>query len=122
MTKPDIWTQWREHYSELGIDPKEICPDGIVDSAIYAEAKKKVLFVLKDANDFKGDDLCKFLRVGPKYQMWHTLARWAAGIQLGFPPYEEIDSYAIFQRYLHSVAAVNLKKTSGGASAYISSA
>jgi len=117
MSKTDLWAQWRQHYSECGIDSSQICTDGIVDSSIFAHEGKKVLFVLRETNGFAGGDLCGFLRDGPRYQMWHTVARWATGIQQGFPLYDDINKFAVLQRSLRRCAAINLKKASGGSSA-----
>lgn len=115
-TDTGLWEDWKRHYIESGINPGRLCKDGIVDHRCYRETTVKVLFVLKEVNDFPGGDLAAFLRKGPKYQMWHTVARWADGIQRGFPAYEQVDKFSTQQEALRRCAAINLKKTSGGAS------
>ncbi len=113
------WQKWEKHYERLGLDPKLICTDGIPYEKGYLAARRRVAFVLKETNDFSGDLWC-LLKDGPKFQMWHTLARWSAGILNGFPPFEEIDRYDVMKESLLSVAVVNLKKATGGASADMS--
>ncbi len=49
--------------------------------------------------------------------MWHTVARWSAGILNDFPKYEEIDKYDTYKEWLSKIATVNLKKASGGSTA-----
>lgn len=109
-----VWPEWEAHYSRIGVDPARICRDGIVDAERYSRAPRKILFILKEVNDWKGGDLRPWLRQGPRYQIWHTVARWAAGILRNFPRFNEVDNYASMQEGLRQVAALNLKKSSGG--------
>ncbi len=109
-----------EHYKNEGIDPKSICKDGILNEVKFQNVKPKVLFILKEVNDFKEGDLREMLKDGPVWQMWHTIARWAAGIINDFPPYNEIDNSESLKENLSKIAAINLKKASGGASANLS--
>jgi len=112
----DIWDQWTEHYLRLGIEPARICRDGIIDEHLFEQAERKVLFVMKETDDFQGD-LREFLKDGPKTQMWHATARWAAGLLGDFPPFDKIDNEQAMRRSLTSIATINLKKASGGAQA-----
>jgi len=112
----DLWERWEAHYDALGITGRP-CRDGIVDERVFAEQTQRVLFVMKDTNQADGIDLCKFLREGPRYQMWHTTARWAAGILDGFPPFEKVDDWSVMNEALSKVAVINLKKTTGGPAA-----
>ena len=115
-----LWEKWEGYYQKIGVDPNRICRDGAL--ADYARAPKKVLFVLKEVNspDQRGWDLRRFLQSGPKYQMWHAVSRWAAGILLDFPPFEEIDTLERMREALAQVAVINLKKTPGGATSNMS--
>ena len=110
----DIWARWALHYERMGIDPARICRDGILNPEAYRQAPVKVLFIMKEVNDWKGGDLRDLLADGPKYQMWHSVARWAAGVLGCFPRYETIDNYNSMKGALRQVATLNLKKTSGG--------
>ena len=113
----DIWDQWTKHYDQLHIDPARICKDGIIDEHLFGQAKRRILFIMKEVNGFPGGDLREMLKNGPKYQMWHATARWAAGLLNDFPPYGQINTIKVRHESLKSVATINLKKTSGKAQA-----
>jgi len=113
MKLRELWKSWEDFYNSKGIEKTHICKDGFINIKEYMQARKKILFVLKDVNDYPGGDLADLLKEGPKYQMWHTIARWAAGILNDFPKYELIDNYDIMKKSLLQVAAINLKKISG---------
>jgi hypothetical protein len=113
----DLWDRWAQHYRECGINPDRICRDGIAVPEHFAAAPQRVLFVLREVNDWEGGDLRTLLAAGPRYQTWHTVGRWAAGLLHGFPSYEEVDRWEVMRDALQSIASINLKKTSGGASA-----
>jgi hypothetical protein len=83
----DLWERWAAHHSAAGLDPKKICRDGIVDEAVFSIAKPRVLFVMKEVNGWEGGNLADLLGSGPRFQMWHTIGRCAAGLLDGFPPY-----------------------------------
>jgi len=110
-----LWTTWYKHYDSIGIDTNRICKDGIIDETLFAQAPLRVLFVLKEVNDWEGGDLGKMLSGGARYQMWHAAGRWAAGILHGFPSYDRIDNKETIDGALRRIAVVNLKKTSGKA-------
>ena len=74
--------------------------------------------MLKEVNKFKKGDLRMMLKEGPAFQMWHTIARWVAGLIYKFPEYDEIGKY--MKESLSRVAAINLKKASGEAIADMS--
>ncbi len=120
MTDEEIWAKWGQHYVKLGIDPKGICRDGIIDVTAYRHSKPRILFVMREVNDFPEGDLRVMLSKGPKYQMWHTVARWASGILNGFPPFEEIDTWTAMKDSIRSIATINLKKITGGSTADMS--
>lgn len=110
-----IWTRWAQHYQQHGLDPTCIRKDGILNPAAFHQAKRRILFVLKDTNDFRaGNDLRVWLQDGPHY-MWHTVARWAAGLLNGFLAYTTTDEDEIKRTALRQIAAINLKKADGGA-------
>ena len=113
----DIWARWESHYKSIDINPKEICRDGILNPEAYHQASKKLLFVMKEVNNYQNRDLRDLLANGPRFQMWHSVARWAAGVLGDFPAYKTIDNYDSMKTALKQVATLNLKKTSGGSSA-----
>jgi len=86
--------KWERHYKGLGIDSSKICCDGIFDDGEWKNVKKKILFIMKEVNNWEGGDLKTLFKDGPKYQMWHTISRWAGGILNNFPKFEEIDEWS----------------------------
>ncbi|MFH1373402.1 MAG: hypothetical protein ABII79_06390 [bacterium] len=112
-------SEWEKHYKQLGLDASKICRDGKLNAEKYKAAGKKILFVLKETNDYKGG-LQNLLKNGPRFQMWHAVARWAHGILHDFPSFDENMLREELTESLHRVAAINLKKATGGASSDMS--
>ncbi|MEE9443328.1 MAG: hypothetical protein V3V99_11755 [candidate division Zixibacteria bacterium] len=110
----DIWEKWVDHYRKLGIDSNKICKDGIFNEKQYEESSKKILYVMKEVNDWPGGDLRTLFNDGLRIRMWFTIARWTSGILNGFPEYKDIDKNEIYTKDIHKIACINLKKTSGG--------
>ncbi|MFH1700701.1 MAG: hypothetical protein ABIE07_08960 [Candidatus Zixiibacteriota bacterium] len=109
----DIWERWFEHYRELNIRIEDVCKDGIFDNNEFEKAKVKILYVMKEVNDWPGGDLRTLFDKGLKIRMWFTIARWTSGILRDFPDYEEIDKAEIYSKDIHKIASINLKKTTG---------
>jgi hypothetical protein len=116
----DLWSRWADHYSALAIDRDAICRDGIADPERFAAASDRVLFVMREANDWPGGDIRALLRDGPRFQVWHTIGRWAAGLLQGFPNFERVDDRETMRDALGQIASINLKKKTGGSSADLS--
>jgi hypothetical protein len=112
----EIWQRWSDYYREKSLDPNRICRDGIANPDRFAAASQRVLFVMREANDWPGGDIRTLLQDGPRFQVWHTVGRWAAGLLQGFPSYDLIDRYETIRDSLQQVASVNLKKQTGGSS------
>ena len=51
------WGKWIRHYQALRINPDRICRDGIFDEPEWKKAGKKILFVMKEVNDWEGGNL-----------------------------------------------------------------
>ncbi|MCW9705793.1 hypothetical protein [Fodinibius salsisoli] len=117
MLADKMWDEWEKHYKNINVQSDQICRDGIINKEGYEKSDPKFLFVLKEVNKYGGGDLCQLLKNGPKYQMWHAVARWSAGILNDFPPFSEIDNKESKYEAIHSIASINLKKTTGEASA-----
>jgi len=70
----NIWKCWDDHYKSVGIKSSRICKDRIINLEHYNTANKKLLFVLKEVNDWEGGDICKMLEMaqninpGMRYQ------------------------------------------------------
>ena len=103
-----------------GLDPTKISIDGILNQEKY-NSEAGLMFVLKDTNSKNRVNLIDLLKDGAKYQMWHAVARWAAGILNDFPAYHEINDYEVMKDALHQISVINLKKTTGSASVHSSS-
>ena len=72
----DLWEKWSQHYRDIGINPSRICRDGIANPERFSRESRRVLFVMKEVDEWEGGDLRPFLASGPRYQMWHATARW----------------------------------------------
>ena len=110
-------------FSEWKIDHKGFVPDGVADENAYLQSGKKILFLMKEVNDPDcggGWDLRDHMRKGGKGSTWNNIARWTRGIRNlpgriswdddmeKMPKGKRIDT-------VRDIAAMNLKKTPGGA-------
>lgn len=98
--------------------------DGIISDSDWKACNFKVLFVLKEANNYKGSNIAEVIRKGiaenPKSKIWcrptfHNVGRWAHGLQNcpdATPNFK--DSHQNRKQALLSCAFINLKKTPGG--------
>lgn len=115
----DLFQRWRlsrPEFAEAGF-----VKDGVVDEGTYEESRPKILFVLKEANGTERDvpDLRSFLRDGGRWQTWNNVARWTRGLRglddgIPWDALPSIDDSAR-KAQLRSIAAMNLKKSPGGA-------
>lgn len=111
----DKWERIR-NYSEF-------IRDGVVDEKAYLSKRPRLVFILKEANDFgNGGDLRRLLVQQVKGSTWRNVARWTIGIK-ALPeihiPWEKVESISKGEMLtaLKTIAVVNLKKQSGGARA-----
>lgn len=116
----DLWEKWKKHYEGKDIDIKEICKDGIINEDDFKTINPRLLFVMKEVNDWPGGNLKELFINGPKYSMWHTIARWTTGIFEEFPSFEDINKWERYSKNISKIASINLKKLSGGASSDMS--
>lgn len=114
-----FWDKYTQHYSQRGIKRSNITYDGKIRPESY-NANKGILFILKESNDFRNGDLSDLLKDGPRYQMWHNVARWSAGILHDFPDFRKINYREVLTEALHQVAVINLKKETGRGTADMS--
>jgi hypothetical protein len=111
----DLWNDWAEHYRSLGIDPRALTRDGPAEEQSYREARPRIVFVLKDSNDWPGHCLAEAMVPRP-IRMMIMVARWAHGLLLDFPSIESADDPANQVAAIRQVAAINLKKAAGTSS------
>lgn len=92
--------------------------DGIFDEDNWNAQRRKILFVLKEANWENGNtDLCTFLlsEKSPTYwKTWNNIARWTKALLEG-GDYPHKVSNADKSYWLRKTAAINLKKVGGDA-------
>lgn len=107
-----LWKRWQDSYPADTLLTK----DGA--GAEYSSATRRILVVLKEPNASPGTDARDQLNKGVQHQVWYALARWCCGLLRGFPNYDIIaHDRALLSEALRSVAVINLKKVSGGATA-----
>jgi hypothetical protein len=111
--------KWVRYYQEKEIPTEGFSRDGIVDEDKFTKANRRILFVLRETNEFPqsnefGGDLRAFLSQTLKWQLWHTVGRWAYGILNDFPDYLECNGRRKIHDALCQVAVINLKKITGG--------
>ena len=92
--------------------------DGVVNPQEYFSVKYKILFLLKEVNGGKDWDLRDYLMEGGRKQTWDNGSRWVEGI-LNLDretPWQDIDEVdeEYRKKWLNKIAAVNVKKVSGG--------
>jgi len=88
--------------------------DGIVDYDFYWNSHPRLLYILKDANDNKSNDLRGFLRNGEREQTWGVVARWNYAVFNKYPSWDEItnrEACSMRKDWLKYSAMMNLKKT-----------
>ena len=110
-----LFSQWR------AANPEQIfIEDGVIDEEGYKSAKKKTLFLLKEANS-KEDNwkLTDFVGGGGRPQTWNNIYRWLWAIK--HPEQDFIwtmlkDDYIDQKRraeFFKSIAVMNIKKAPG---------
>ncbi len=120
-----IFAEFAKLYRTKGLVDNEnrFVQDGIINPDLFFKQTIKILFIAKEHNDLNpnvSDDVYQ-----PGYSGWwnqhvhlqfsHRIGEWAYGIINGFPDYSEIN-YQRKHEALKSIAFINVKKTSGGAS------
>ncbi|MCD7732326.1 MAG: hypothetical protein LUH56_02655 [Oscillospiraceae bacterium] len=108
-------------FDELRKNNPAVILDGVVDEQEYLSARYKIAYILKEVNGGAGWDLREFVRKEEEYgrpQTWDNIARWTQGIlswEAELPWCElEKDNENRRKTFLRKIAAINLKKTSGG--------
>lgn len=95
--------------------------DGVMDPEKWFKQTERIMFVLKEAysEPYENDwDLAKYaLKSDPfkKESTWRNISLWTKGMQCTVADYEpddkELKSFG--NKYLHSIAAINIKKYNG---------
>jgi len=121
-----IFDRWKEACIEKG--DKFDATDGIINEEYWSQpSQKKVLFLLKETNDFKGTndtpvDLCKYIVKYWAY-FWPFVGKLAYGLRktntINFPSFDVAGIIENYQSAMMSSAVMNIKKTTGGGSSKI---
>ena len=119
----ELFIEWK---SLVLSEADHFVEDGIICHETWASVNSKILFILKETNDYEGN-IAKLINeavtIRPKSKLWlrptfHNIGRWAYGL-LNFP--ESVGSYKVAhkerKKSLLSCSFINLKKTSGGRTA-----
>ncbi|MCP8687156.1 hypothetical protein [Marinobacterium sedimentorum] len=120
----DLMDAWRKQFEANNRDkPRPFNLDGVVSEEHWEMAPRKVLFVLKETNSRRQQDIREaILRSSQKKTGWHKgkvlrrVGRWAYGLTHydgEIPDFTQAKK-SQFQAPL-SIAYLNLRKTSGGA-------
>lgn len=101
--------------------------DGLIDENRWDQAKRKILFLLKEPHSDEGDWTYQQFILEEGYlketTTWPNLIRWVYGILHDFPPYREVEGQFPHIRlqakdFLKCAAFANIKKIAGGPSAH----
>lgn len=118
-----LFDEWRK---EIIINESHFVEDGIVCPEIWNKAERKVLFILKETNNYK-KNIAKLIHdvvtKKSKSGLWvgatfHNIGRWSYGLlnyKNDAPPYKIADKNR--KNALLSCSFINIKKTTGGRTA-----
>jgi hypothetical protein len=118
-----LFEEWK---TLLSATSDHFVEDGVISEEHWARAEKRILFILKETNDYRGN-IANLIRVAatsrPQSKLWdrptfHNLGRWAYGLlnaSDGEASYKE--AHTARKRALLPCAFINVKKTSGGRAA-----
>jgi len=120
MSEMDIlFDEWKK---QVILDEGHFVEDGIIYPEMWDKAERKVLYVLKETNGYKGN-IAKLIhdvvRVRPKDKLWkksilNNIGRWSYGL-LNYK--DEAIHYKVAHKNrktaLLSCAFINIKKTAG---------
>jgi len=94
--------------------------DGVCCEDDFTRQRPRILFLLKEANDRNQTlrDLCEVIVAADRTETWDDIARWTHGIRTLPTEMAWTDVVSIASQdkpaLLHSIGAMNLKKTAGG--------
>jgi hypothetical protein len=101
-------------------DDKIIVPDGIMDLEEYSNAKDKILWILKEAND-GGFNLRTFAKDPSTYTKWRKtyalIIKVSYAIHNNVYEYEKIPDEYDIRAITKKIAIINIRKNGGGSTA-----
>lgn len=116
-----LFNYWRKRRGDRFVS------DGVVCEEIYLNSDPKIVFILKETNDY-ADDLRGFLRNNAEGRgyTWNNVARWTYCVQALWkgkqPCWKDVEKAVETNRgrFLQSICVINLKKTPGKGSTTVS--
>lgn len=110
-----LFKSWKEERSYTSF-----WEDGLFDEEEWNKQTIKILYVLKEANWENGNgDLCDYLlseKSSNYWRTWNNIVRWTQAIRYG-SKYQKHITKADKTKCLRTIAALNMKKVGGDASA-----
>jgi hypothetical protein len=117
----ELFKEWRKKRPEFIAC---FIADGVVNETEFEKGNPKIVFLLKETNNFeyKHKDLRVLLKDGHTGKaLWNNVVRWTMGIRAvwngGEPINIEKISQELRKEHLNTIAAVNVKKITGGSRA-----
>jgi hypothetical protein len=106
----ELFSRWRPRHVRFA-------PDGLIDETVYLGRRPRVLFILKETNDWD-EDLRDWLKDNDRKATWDVVARWAIGIHDRNAGWAEVENLTTARKLaaLRGIAVMNLKKSPGGGS------
>lgn len=108
-------------FEEWNARVPDVVRDGVVDESAYISTNPKLVFVLKEANDFAGGDLREYLRGSNEGGTLNNVVRWTRSILSlpNIPAWKSINCVYQPERteWLPKVGWINIKKQTGMARA-----
>ncbi len=107
----ELFEKWK---SSESVNSLEFAMDGIIDETLWHSAPRKVLYLLKETNNFRSD-----LRILVKENPWKVIGHWTyalCNVQNGnLPSFSDADNN--HNEFCNMSAILNLKKETGSSSA-----
>lgn len=121
--KKEISKLFAEWKSSVNTNNTAFITDGVIDPDVWFSQKERIMFVLKEAYssgpnpkdwDLAKDHLLLDQDLG-KYPTWRNISLWTKGLQNPSADYDpnDIELKSFGNKYLRSIAAINLKKYNG---------
>lgn len=123
-SEQDLFDAWRQKITQQG---KVFIPDGVVNTDQWVQAKRKILFLLKEVNggeqEWDERDYLRYYNSEPQYLKTHSLTisaliQWIHAVNADeFVGWDEVLSATqepdVQSALLEQIALVNVKKTPG---------
>ena len=114
----DLYKEWK---SRVDTNDTPFVTDGVIDPEQWFKQDERIMFVIKEAHSDKGEkdwDLSDHALLNGKFGKrvtWRNISLWAKEMQNIYGDYNpnDKDLETFGNKYLHSIAALNIKKYNG---------